>query len=310
MAEDDDGDDDLAALAADGADDGDDAVDVGLPDPLPLEEDNPVEEVKMGVTRLQMLEYMVGRQWWRTSQQRIVFTTLMWATIFYIVVYRSEVPAAYSVQTALTTYVQTLVAHPGVSGTQLRTPGESSMSCRCGCRHVGGFPETSCSLDGQTEPFNFYARFPEALSEALVANNGGAFPPQSQEMAPMSWDSISTLEDVMMWVEFGFLPDVWGTVAAKVIRRPGLVLGRNLVIGGVRLRQTRAKLGAAACELKDGVSKWYQIECRSDEFSDASFAPSANTEVPETATEPWPSRACLGALRSTRALWTTLGPPS
>jgi len=299
MAEDADGDDDLAALAADGEVDGDDiAVDQGLPDPLPLEEDNPAgEEGTAGVTRLQMLEYMVGRQWWRTSQQRIIFTTCMWATIFYIVVYRSEVPASYSVQTALMTYVQTLVAHPGISGTQLRTPGESSMSCRCGCRHVGGFPDTACTLDGQTEPFNFYAKLPETLSADLVAKNGGAYPPNSQEMPALTWDTISTLEDVIMWVEFGFLPDAWGTVAAKVVRRPGLVLGRNLIIGGVRLRQTRAKVDAAACDLKDGLSKWYQIECRSEELSEASYAPPGGTEVEETAQEAFmPSRVAESGL--------------
>lgn len=297
MAEDDGGlDDDLAGYADDAVDgegDGDDGLLDDPVDPLPLGDDNPVvvEESKKDVTRLQMLEYMVGRRWWRSSQQRIIFTTCMWATIFYIVVYRSEVPAAHSVQTALTTYVQTLVAHPGISGTQLRTPGESSMACRCGCRHVGGFPDTACFLDQQTEPFSFYANLPEALAADLVAKNGGAYPPNSQEMPPVTWDSISTMEDVIMWLEFGFLPDVWGTVAAKVVRRPGLVLGRNLVIGGVRLRQIRAKVNSAACELKDELSKWYLIECRSTKFADDSYGPPGGAQVEETAQEAFvPSR--------------------
>ena len=79
-------------------------------------------------------------------------------------------------------------------------------------------------------------------------------------MEAMTWNRIRSGEDVMVWLEHGFLPNVWGTVAGKVIRRPGLILNRNLMVGGVRGRQRRANLGS--CNLLDALEAWCTIECR------------------------------------------------
>lgn len=84
-------------------------------------------------------------------------------------------------------------------------------------------------------------------------------------MDAMTWQRIRSAEDVMVWIEHGFLPNVWGTVAGQVIRRPGLILNRNLVVGGVRARQRRATLGS--CNL-DALESWYSIQCRQYETSE------------------------------------------
>ena len=98
----------------------------------------------------------------------------------------------------------------------------------------------------------------------------------SQDMEPMTWGRIRTAEDVMVWMEHGFLPNVWGTVAGKVIRRPGLILNRNLVVGGVRARQWRANLDLASCNLPASLSSWYTVLCRSADVAMDPFGPLAD----------------------------------
>lgn len=150
--------------------------------------------------------------------------------------------------------------------------------CRCGCRHIGGLPESSCSDDGQTEAFQFLGHLDESMAERLVAATGGFYPEGSQDMEAMTWDKIRTAYDVMVWLEHGFLPNVWGTVAGKVIRRAGKILNRNLVVGGVRARQRRADLGS--CNLLEALEDWYRIQCRQGR-SVSDFGPllSANLSV-------------------------------
>eukprot|EP00931_Biecheleriopsis_adriatica_P104335 TRINITY_DN79018_c0_g1_i1.p1 TRINITY_DN79018_c0_g1~~TRINITY_DN79018_c0_g1_i1.p1 ORF type:complete len:892 (-),score=180.87 TRINITY_DN79018_c0_g1_i1:64-2739(-) len=239
-----------------------------------------------GVTRLQMLEYMNQRAWWKDSQARLFFTALLWITFAYLALYRSEVTSANRVQDALVGYVGRIQSHPAISGVKLRTPGESSMACRCGCRHIGGFPVNSCDLDGQTEPFDFFGRIGAADAERIVEANGGFYPPGAQDMDPMSWDKINTAEDVMLWIEHGFLPDVWGTVAAKVIRRPGLILNRNLVIGGVRARQIRAETSLENCDLQAGLISWFSIPCRNSVLASGAFGPAASGNITEVTSMP------------------------
>ena len=87
----------------------------------------------------------------------------------------------------------------------------------------------------------------------------------------MTWSRIRSANDVMVWIEHGFLPNVWGTVAGKVIRRPGLILNRNLVVGGVRARQRRANLGS--CNLLESLEAWYTIQCRQSDLATGDFGP-------------------------------------
>jgi hypothetical protein len=143
--------------------------------------------------------------------------------------------------------------------------------CRCGCRHIGGLPASPCSDDGQTEAFQFLGQLQTATAERLVAATGGFYPEGSQDMEAMTWNRIRSGYDVMVWLEHGFLPNVWGTVAGRVIRRAGLVLNRNLVVGGVRARQRRANLGS--CNLLEALEDWYTIQCRQPELSTADFGP-------------------------------------
>ena len=226
------------------------------------------------------------------------FTSLLWLIFAYLAIVRSNVTQAYEVQDAVVNYVEGIISHPGVSGVRLRTPAESNMPqpqrvdaqifcspaysmndprpCRCGCRHIGGFPESSCTDDGQTERFEFLGRLPGDTAERLVAATGGFYPMGAQDMEPMTWRRIRGAEDVLVWLEHGFLPNVWGTVAGRVIRRPGLILNRNLVVGGVRARQRRAQVDLASCNLPIALQSWYSIRCRNAAVASNPFGPLEN----------------------------------
>ncbi|CAE8654875.1 unnamed protein product, partial [Polarella glacialis] len=90
-------------------------------------------------------------------------------------------------------------------------------------------------------------------------------------------------------VEHGFLPNVWGTIGGVVSWRPGLILERNLVIGGIRARQIRAETASLNCKVTSGIQAWYKIPCRSEEPASGTFglAASANQtlvdSIPATA---------------------------
>ena len=241
---------------------------------------------------------------WRQSLCRLTFTAVLWLIFAYLAIVRSNVNQAYKVQEAVVSYVEGIMSHPGISGVRLRTPAESNMPCsqlfepkwqrescvllcilalalrlrpcRCGCRHIGGFPASACTDDGQTEAFEFLGRLPGDTAERLVAASGGFYPLGSQDMEPMTWSRIRTAEDVMVWLEHGLLPNVWGTVAGKVIRRPGLILNRNLVVGGVRARQRRASLDVGNCNLPAALQSWYTVLCRSAEMAVDPFGPLAD----------------------------------
>lgn len=248
-------------------DDADGTLTGDLDDAVPID----VELEEKGPTRFQMIEYMNQREWWRKGQKTLCFTGVLWAIFAYLAVVRSSVTRQYEVQEALVNYVESIISHPGVSGVRLRTPGETGMPCRCGCRHIGGLPASPCSDDGQTEAFQFLGQLQTATAERLVAATGGFYPEGSQDMEAMTWNRIRSGYDVMVWLEHGFLPNVWGTVAGRVIRRAGLVLNRNLVVGGVRARQRRANLGS--CNLLEALEDWYTIQCRQPELSIADFGP-------------------------------------
>ncbi|CAE7446276.1 pkd2 [Symbiodinium necroappetens] len=254
---------------------GDDLGDLGG-DLADFDNAPPVEEETKGVSRFQMIEYLNQREWWRQSLCRLTFTAVLWLIFAYLAIVRSNVNQAYKVQEAVVSYVEGIMSHPGISGVRLRTPAESNMPCRCGCRHIGGFPASSCTDDGQTEAFEFLGRLPGDTAERLVAASGGFYPLGSQDMEPMTWSRIRTAEDVMVWMEHGLLPNVWGTVAGKVIRRPGLILNRNLVVGGLRARQRRANLDVGNCNLPAALQSWYTVLCRSADMAVDPFGPLAD----------------------------------
>jgi hypothetical protein len=84
-----------------------------------------------------------------------------------------------------------------------------------------------------------------------------------------------------MWVKHGLLPDLWGTVGGAVVRRPGLVLRRNLIIGGLRARQWRSKL-ADNCDLPTGLRDMYTARCRSSDPETGSYGPKEGAFLPVT----------------------------
>merc|ERR1719247_2421254 len=93
----------------------------------------------------------------------------------------------------------------------------------------------------------------------------------------MTWDRINTPQDVWFWIEHGFIPDVWRARSQEAgnATLQGLVAQKNLIIGGVRARQERAKW-SSTCEDKVSTElvSFYGSACRSAEDFTGAFGKS------------------------------------
>jgi len=216
----------------------------------------PKKEEKKGpqITRLSMVEYMTEREWWRTSQWSWIFTMCLWLTFVMIMYLHNSTQASFKVHDAIKAHVTRIVASPVLSGLSVYTPETSPSACQCACS-AKFTPIWPCSQDmpnsilpheqatagTSVEDLSFLGLMPPQDAARLVkvsmAEPGGMYQPP-----PMSWDDIEDGEDAVIWTVHGLMPDLWGSVGGIAAVRPGVVLRRNMVIGGIRLRQTRTVL--------------------------------------------------------------------
>lgn len=236
---------------------------------------SPVDEGGQ-LTRFQMLEFLNSRAWWREGQSRLSFTIVLWGIFGYLALHISQVESGFRVQDTLAGHIQTIVAHPSISAIQIRTPAESAMPCRCSCRQVGQ-SQNACDVDGEAEALRFSALLPAQEANRIVDMNKGAFPSGAQDMMPLKLENITSATDVWRWIQHGLLPDFWGSAGHQVTHRPGLVIGRNLVVGGVRIRQMRTPSSSANCKVISGIQSWYKVACHADKPATDTFGPAAST---------------------------------
>jgi hypothetical protein len=230
------------------------------------EEEVPVKKNDVVVvSRFQMIEYLSAREWWAEGQVGLCFSLAIWLVLLVIVFMRTDVEAAFEVKNALASHMQQVVAHPSISNIAPRPAAETPLPCRCACQaSTRGLPEKgSCggidSFGVAVEALDFHGIVSSDLVDHLSLEAGG------KETAPeMRWDDIMTPEDAWYWVEHGLIPSVWHPRAGYGREsRPGFLLQRNLVIGGIRIRQTRAADAVEGCEVAAGLHSHYSNTCRS-----------------------------------------------
>lgn len=239
------------------------------------------------VSRLQMIEYMNARKWWARGQVSLLFTTGLWISFVLIVWLRTDVVASYEVNSALLGYVRQIKANPSITGIPPTPPEKMPVQCRCACKNSNkGEPAGPCGTLGNdglyTEFYDFVGELSPANASELGVEAGGI------ETAPtLTLATISSIEDVWYWVEHGFVPAVWLPMSGRLGGEQdprGLLLRRNLVLGGVRARQVRAKPGA--CEVSGDLSRLYPIECRTKEVAVQAYG-SKDLEAFENYTAMW-----------------------
>mmetsp|Transcript_42482 Transcript_42482/g.74494 ORF Transcript_42482/g.74494 Transcript_42482/m.74494 type:complete len:1050 (+) Transcript_42482:81-3230(+) len=273
--------------AGDGAPPGDVGLTVVDP-PKQKKQEGPV------VTRLQMLEYLDGRNWWRFGQVALSFTLVLWINFIVIMFLRGDVSVSYDLHEALVLHIRKIVAHPSLSGVALRNASEIPMLCRCSCRsNLAPVPESACTSD-QAEVLDFLGELPPnkdrlmgfdtaAFAAAGLSAAAHLVNPADDNVKVMTWNDITTVKDVMFWIEHGLIPDAWTnrTVHGADYMLQGLLARRNLIIGGVRARQQRAE-AADDCEGKvsEGVQTFYLPRCRSGKPATGAYGPGQGGFVP------------------------------
>lgn len=224
------------------------------------------------VTRLQMLQFLNARQWVGHSQRALVFTLFLWVWFILLMYMRADVEALFRVHNAVAQHVKQLVAHTSVSGVPLYSQAETPLPCKCSCKLSGaGTPSTPCDGVGN-EVFDFVGTLPSDLAAQLLTSHQGLLGP-GPAVPVMAWDQIKSVEDAWFWIEHGLLPDFWGTMGGQSLRRSGMLLGRNLVVGGVRARQSRVQV-AQTCEVPSNVLNVYSsVSCRSSQPQTGPYGP-------------------------------------
>jgi len=222
------------------------------------------------VSRLQMIEYLNVRAWWRNGQFNLFFTTVLWGSFVMIVWLRTDVEAAYEVNASIERHIQSIVAEPSLSGVPPNPIEKTPVPCRCACQGANrGLPPGPCggrSVTGEPmETIDFLGEVTLADAVRLGLQAGGS--------GSMCWDGIRSSADALFWVQHGLLPAVWRPRNSRTKKtRAGLLLGKNLVIGGVRARQERAK-ALPKCEVVDTLIPYYPPGCRSADPEEARFGP-------------------------------------
>jgi hypothetical protein len=218
------------------------------------------------ITRLQMIEFLNVRQWWGKGQTALTFTTLFWISFMLILWMRSDVEAGYEVNSALITYIHETVAHPALSKVPPLAAKNMPVPCRCACRsNKRGWPQGPCGGIGNdgavTELLDIVGTVPTQNATYLNLQDGGT------DTAPtVAWDDIDSMETMWYWVRHGLVPALWAPKSGRRAKgKPGFILDRNLIVGGVRARQTRAKV--ADCDIAEELRSFYFVSCRSNDAS-------------------------------------------
>lgn len=248
------------------------------------------------ITRLHVLEFLNQKEWWYEGQNALCFTLVLWVIFIYIMYTRGGITQSYDLHLSVMQHMEQIVAHPHLSGIRMRAVEDDPLPCRCACQSSSaGMPKGPCDSSA-SELIDFVGQLKAGSPRLLHFNNaallsakidpvnlGDKLGAGNDDIAPMTWDKISQPEDVWFWIEHGFIPDVWKPRSMQVGNETlqGLVAQKNLIIGGVRLRQKRAKW-SPVCEDKVSadLSTMYRTDCRSSEDATGPFGPLLAATLP------------------------------
>jgi hypothetical protein len=214
------------------------------------------------VTRLQMIEFLNVREWWAKGQTGLCFTIVLWISFSFIVWNRTDVEAAFEVNSALINYIEETVAHPKLSKVPPLEKTQMPLPCTCACRsNLLGWPLGACGgigNDGRTtEVLELTAMVPEHNATNLDVKAGGF-----DSAAMITWDDIESPDQLWYWARHGLIPALWTPRSGRsATERPGFLVRRNQLIGGVRVKQVRADVDDT-CDLDDDLRRHYHRSCR------------------------------------------------
>lgn len=249
---------------------------------------------KAVITRLHMLEFISEKEWWYEGQNALLFTLVLWVIFIFIMYTRSGINESYNLHLSVVGHMENIVAHPLLSGIRVRAVADDPLPCKCACQaSSAGMPAGPCDSKA-SEIIDFLGLPPKNMSykrlapamyiAALMDKTVGIVPSDlgdklgagNDDIEQVTWDTIQQPHHVWFWIEHGFLPDVWRPRSQQAGNGTlqGLVAQKNLIIGGVRARQTRSAW-SATCDGKvsSDFSDFYRTDCRSKKAATGSYGP-------------------------------------
>eukprot|EP00928_Gymnodinium_smaydae_P070690 TRINITY_DN54476_c0_g1_i1.p1 TRINITY_DN54476_c0_g1~~TRINITY_DN54476_c0_g1_i1.p1 ORF type:complete len:978 (-),score=182.90 TRINITY_DN54476_c0_g1_i1:41-2974(-) len=239
-------------------------------------------------SRKAMIEYVSLLRWSAECCTSFPLTLLLWLVLVSSVSLQANSDGAFAIRQQLVRHVESIVAVPtkGVAPAQVfNEAADSGSQCVCACatsrqalcqddvlddplfdglvpRGVGPLAE----YQGDIAPAELQLLRARAAQLKLVEEGAAQHPPKGLT-------DLKDVHDVMFWIQHGLVPDVFHEegrdmpLDIKKLFEPGttyghsdagLLLKRNQVVGGLRVRQTRFIEGP--CTGHAGVTSHYAPE--------------------------------------------------
>eukprot|EP00747_Dinoflagellata_sp_TGD_P163084 gnl/TRDRNA2_/TRDRNA2_181401_c0_seq1.p1 gnl/TRDRNA2_/TRDRNA2_181401_c0~~gnl/TRDRNA2_/TRDRNA2_181401_c0_seq1.p1 ORF type:complete len:969 (+),score=169.84 gnl/TRDRNA2_/TRDRNA2_181401_c0_seq1:83-2989(+) len=259
------------------------------------------------ITRQQMMEYLSLQKWGREAAFGCPWVVLLWMNFLALVVLHSHTETSYELRRAMERHVANITANPmkGIPPQRVANTGhENTITCKCACARVDATIENICdSNPNKPEMEKFYGTVDtDQYLRMRSASKRLDVQQSDDQVQPLSFKEVQSIPNLYTWIQQGFLPDVWAedvgalqmtslfsnlagddplavkaTSSATDTSGAGWMMGRNRIIGGVRMRQVR--LEAEPCTADDAIMARYQMTCHSNTVSTEPFGPAVDSKA-------------------------------
>mmetsp|Transcript_116090 Transcript_116090/g.328511 ORF Transcript_116090/g.328511 Transcript_116090/m.328511 type:complete len:995 (-) Transcript_116090:110-3094(-) len=219
-------------------------------------------------TRKQLIEYLSVLKWTRACCVSLPFTILLWLVLLASVSLQAATEGIFGVRKAILNHFEILeaVSTRGVAPTEIYSESSSGGSfCNCACAVSG--PAAFCHYDGAKvtelrQPLEPIALLNGTLTPAelqVLRSRGAQYSLRDMDVTPPKRSTdLQSIDDVWFWIQHGLIPEMWDEVASDTPLQlapmldpagpataeqgsatPGLLLNRNQIVGGLRMRQRR-----------------------------------------------------------------------
>lgn len=125
---------------------------------------------KIVLTRMELLQYMHQRAWFKVAQYNLCFTLVLWVVFIVQILMRADVEDAFRVKDGIVQHIQHVIAHPTMSGVPFIEQVDAALPCRCACRSAKhGTPPSVCSTPG-AEVLDFMGTLSENVTAGVLAS--------------------------------------------------------------------------------------------------------------------------------------------
>lgn len=246
------------------------------------------------VTRQKMIDYLSVQRWSFSTLLETPPVIFLWGVIVLALSVQAHTQASSAVRTTLVSHFMNVTADPrlGVAPVQV-VQGKLGLttSCVCACAY-----KSSQLCAPPTANVSYGWRGNASLTTLQIMRDKAAYAAAVPTQSALGWNDLRNTDDVMFWVQHGFIPDVWheesgltplhidslfpgragnGTTPADDSAQPGRIREWTKVIGGIRMRQMRLK--STTCSAEPAIVSRYKADCYKSAYETDSYGPAVGT---------------------------------